>query len=415
VTRSSYRWLAALLAASLAVAGLTATGGQAATIAGGAGGTGPWTGTWATALTKSVGIIPGLENQSIRMIVQTSVGGTEVRLRFANTHGEGDLVIGQATVARPAVPSQPDLDPATIRPLTFGGRSSVTVAKGTDAVSDPVAIPVAPLSQLAVTIYLPRPTGPPSFHLFARQRAFIYDGNHAGVASGGGVTESPDHLYFLTGVEVRSDTADGAVAVLGASISDGFAATQDANTRWPDFLARRIVATRPDTDELGVLNVSLSGNAINHDGDEDGLILVGPKAIDRLDDHVRPHARVRTVIVDLGLNDIFRFDETPAAIIDGLHELAADLHRRGYRVLLATLSPAAAAPTWTSRRETTRQLVNHYIRTGRDADGVVDIDRAIRDPRNPTRVNPLYASPDGVHPNDTGNRVIADAVALASL
>src|SRR5690606_17760109 len=116
---------------------------------------------------------------------------------------------------------------------------------------------------------------------------------------------------------------------------------------------------------LGVLNVSLSGNTAGHDGDEIGLPLVGVKAIDRIDRDVHPHAGVRTVIVDLGLADMFQHDDSALEIITNLHELSAELRRNGYRVLLATLSPAASSVNgnWTAQQELTRQLVNLYIRS----------------------------------------------------
>jgi lysophospholipase L1-like esterase len=380
-----------------------------------------WVGTWATALTPASlndtgRSLSGFQNESIRQIVQVSVGGNHLRIRVSNAYGQNDLVIGHASVAKPLASSTPDLDQTSIRELSFRGRRSVTVPIGQDVLSDPIPMVVVPLSQLAVTIYLAQATGPASWHWFARQTAFVYDGDHTTEPGGSGYTGTLEHFFFLAGVEVpRSPRADGAVVVLGASISDGFGATPDANTRWPDFLARRLVEERHPARDLGVLNVSLSGNPVNHDGDEIGLPEIGPRAVARLDDHVFAHPGVRTVIVDLGLNDIFQHDEPPQRIIAGLRQLTYVLRRRGFRVLLATLSPAAGAPNWSPERETTREAVNAYIRNTRDANGVVDIDVAVRDPVNPTMLNPLFIGIDLVHPNDEGNRAIAAVVPLPLL
>src|SRR5690606_39283698 len=103
-------------------------------------------------------------------------------------------------------------------------------------------------------------------------------------------------------------------------------------------------------------------------------------------------------------------------IIKNLHELSVALRRHGYRVLLATLSPAASSTggDWTPHQELTRQLVNLYIRSGIDSDGVVDIDKALRDPANPTHVRAVYTV-DGVHPNDLGSQAIANAGQLSLL
>ncbi len=383
---------------------------------------GTWTGTWATALTPASPFdtgrsMSGFANESIRTIVQTSIGGDRLRIRLSNVYGVDDLVIDRATIARPANPSGPDLDPRSIRTLSFNGSSSVIVPAGREVFSDPVGMFVPPLSQLAVTMYLPSATGPTSWHWFGRQTAFIYDGDHTTASSGAGYTGTVEHVYFLAGVDVRGPfRADGAVAVFGASISDGFGATLDANHRWPDVLARRLTFERHRGRDLGVLNLSLSGNATTHDGDEVGFPEIGRNGLDRLDEHIYTRSDVRTVIVDLGLNDIFLHNDPPALIIDGLRRIAASLRGRGIRVLLATLSPAdGGANPWTPEREATRQAVNAYIRTTHDADGVVDIDAALADPRNPTKLNPAFDSGDHVHPNDRGNRAIANAVPLGRL
>ncbi|MGH9161875.1 MAG: GDSL-type esterase/lipase family protein [Vicinamibacteraceae bacterium] len=362
--------------------------------------------------------LSGFDNESIRMIVQTSIGGELVRIRLSNAHGTNDVTIGHATVARPRRPSVPDLAPSSVEELSFGGSPSVTVPVGSEMVSDPIRMFVPPLSQLAVTIYLPHATGPTSWHWFAKQTAFVYDGDHASEPNGGGYSSTVESFYFLAGVEVQTRTrVDGAVAVYGASISDGFGSTVNTNHRWPDFLARRILRDERHLDlRLGVLNVSLSGNATTHDGDERSLPEVGINGLDRLSQDVDTQPGVRTVIVDLGLNDIFRHDDPPERIIGGLQQIAAAVHQRGLRVLVATLSPAAGSgESWTPEREATRQAVNAYIRSTSDTDGVVDIDLAIRDPADPTRLNPRFYSTDQVHPNDLGNRAIAEVVPLGRL
>jgi hypothetical protein len=42
---------------------------------------------------------PGFTNQTVRMIVHTSVGGGEVRVRLSNLFGTDSLVIGAAHIA----------------------------------------------------------------------------------------------------------------------------------------------------------------------------------------------------------------------------------------------------------------------------------------------------------------------------
>lgn len=379
-----------------------------------------WTGTWATALTparpdESDRSLLGFEAESIRMIVQTSIGGKRLRVRLSNVHGESALTIGHATVARPAVPSAPDLEADTVERLTFNGDRSVSIPAGADVLSDPIRMHVPPRSQLAITAYLPESTGPTTWHPFARQTAYIYDGNRAADPNGDGYTETPKSFYFLAGVEVgRQHHPAGSIAIVGASITDAVGSTADANRRWPDFLTRRLLYEPHFHGEPGVLNLGLAGNATIHDGAGIGAPDFGVRAVARVE-NVFALPNVDTVIVDQGLNDIFLHDERPERIIEGLRRITDKLQRRGIRVLLATLSPAAGADNWGPEREQTRQAVNAYIRTTDDADGVVDIAEAVRDPDEPTMLNPRYHSFDQVHPNDLGNHAIAQAVPLGLL
>jgi lysophospholipase L1-like esterase len=380
-----------------------------------------WIGTWATALVPASPFdtgrsLSGFENESIRMIVQTSIGGDRVRIRLSNAFGENDMTIGHATVGRPTVPSAPDIDARSLKDLSFHGSKTVVIPAGGEVVSDPVPLFVEPLSQLAVTIYLPSATGPMTWHWIALQTAFIYAGDHAADPSGAGNTSTLDDFFLLAGVEVpRERRSDGAVVVLGDSISDGFRTTTNANMRWPDQLARRIVSERHGAGRLGVLNLAISGNAISHDGDEVGVPEFGDAGVHRLTTDVLPQPGVRTVIVGLGLNDLFQHDDPPEPMIAGLQQIARTLHRSGLRVVFATLSPAAGTPSWTPVREATREAVNDYIRCTHDADAVVDVDAALRDPAHPMLLNPAFDSGDHVHLNDLGAGALAKAVPLSAL
>lgn len=382
-----------------------------------------WVGAWATALTaadpNNFGrSLSGFENESIRMIVQPSIGGYRLRVRLSNTFGELPLIIGRATVARPAESSSPDLNPHSVHTLLFNGKPATIIPAGEERLSDPLNMFVLPLSQLAVTLYLPHATGPTSWHFIAKQTAFIYDGDHAAKPKGNDYTDTFDHFYFLAGIEVDNPLASGSVAVYGASISDGFSGTiaaNNTNTRWPDFLARRLLFTPPLFTDPGVINLSISGNPVTHDGAEIGAPHFGINGLDRLAVDVYTRPDIKTVIIDLGLNDIFQHGDPPERIIDGLRKIVADLQQHGIQAVLATLSPGAGAPNWSDESEQTRQAVNDFIRTSHEADGVFDLDRVLRDPDNPTHLNPEYFSMDEVHPNDLGNRAIANAFPLELL
>jgi lysophospholipase L1-like esterase len=374
-----------------------------------------WTGTWATALSTANpndlgGSLSGFNNQSIRMIVRTSVGGEKLRIRVSNAYGTQPLAVGHASVGVPVGSALADLVPGSVKELTFGGSESVTVYKGAEAVSDPIDFDVAPLSELAVTVFLPGATGPTSWHWTARQRTFIYPGDQAENASGANPSSTISCFYFLAAVDVAGKPNGGSVVVLGDSISDGFNTTFNANHRWPDRLAERIIGTPPGVSDPGVLNESLSGNEVTHDGADINFPPAGLSGLARMDHDVLGQTGVHTVIIELGINDIHFLNEPSGRVITGLRQLVSQLQERELQVLICTITPFEGYPTWTAGKETTRQEVNAFIRSG--FEHVVDIDQALRDPAAPTKLRADLDSGDHLHPNDAGAAVIAGAVPL---
>lgn len=65
--------------------------------------------------------------------------------------------------------------------------------------------------------------------------------------------------YWLSGVGMRRERETRAIVTLGDSITAGSRSTVDVNARWPDFLARRLLACRRD---LTVVNMGIGGNRV---------------------------------------------------------------------------------------------------------------------------------------------------------
>jgi len=85
-----------------------------------------WIGTWATSPQPFLpGSVLSFRNQTLRLIVHTSAGGTKVRIRISNTFGDQPLHIGGAHIARRT--SAADIDPTSDRALMFRGHSSTEV------------------------------------------------------------------------------------------------------------------------------------------------------------------------------------------------------------------------------------------------------------------------------------------------
>jgi hypothetical protein len=131
-----------------------------------------WIGTWATAaqplLPQS---LQTFRNQSLRLIVHTSTGGTKVRIKISNTYGDGPLLIGGAHIARQTAAAE--IDPRSDRMLKFQGKSSAIVAAGSMAVSDSVELDVPALSDLAVSFFLPQRTEAKTSHSMAKQTSYV--------------------------------------------------------------------------------------------------------------------------------------------------------------------------------------------------------------------------------------------------
>ena len=372
------------------------TPGPAAAPAGGRGG-------------RGFGPPLNLNNQTLRQVVHTSIGGDRVRVIFSNAFGTAPLPIGSAHIALrekdAAVVAKSD------RALTFGGSASTTIPPGAVIVSDPVSLTVPAFADLAIDLYLPIDTAaspsPVTTHAGALQTSYVSPaGDHAGAASMPVMTTTQS-WFFLARVEVAAPEQAGALVAFGDSITDGTRSTADANSRWPDYLARRFAAQNI---KMGVLNQGIAGNRVLTDG-------AGVSALARFDRDVLVQTGATHAVVLESINDIGLARSNPMPSADDLiaahRQLVERAHARGLRIFGATLTPFEGAAYWTAEGEAKRQAVNQWIRTGRVYDGVVDFDAAVRDPAAPTKLLPQYNPGDNLHMNDAGYQAMANAVDLA--
>ncbi len=372
-----------------------------------------WVGTWTAAPAPAEGAV--FSNHTLRMIPRVSIGGNRLRVRISNAYGSRPLTIGAARVGLRG--AGPGLVPGSNRRLTFGGDAGATVAAGAFVVSDSVELEVAPLSDLAVSVYLPEDL-PASFGItgrYARQTNYISppgDFTGADVMPVGRLT---DDWYFVCGVDVVAPPATGAVVALGDSLTDANISTHDGHHSWPSQLARRLVA-RPRGRPMAVMNQGLGGNRILHD-------IRGDSGLRRFDRDVLAQPGVTHTIIMLGTNDLRNRWRKPeeevsaAQMIAGLKQFAVRGQARGIKVVAATLTPfeneTFLPGAWTPKREAIRQEVNEWVRKTDAFDAIVDFDAALRDPDHPTRMRPIYDCDDHLHPSDLGYRAMGDAIDLA--
>jgi len=392
-----------------------------------------WIGTWATAaqpfLPKS---LQTYRNQSLRLIVHTSTGGTKVRIKISNTYGDSPLLIGGAHIARRT--AEAEIDPRSDRMLKFQAKSSTTVAAGSIVVSDPVELDVPALSDLAVSLFLPQRTEAKTSHSMAKQTSYVSPETGDSTAAVNFPVAKAIHSWpFLTGVDVEASPGAAAIVAFGSSLTDGDGTTADTNGRWPDVLAERLQKGAGGKTEIGVLNEGIIGNRLLYDSpkgaDNPFGAALGEAGLARFERDVLAQAGVRYVIVGLGINDILfpAFPFTPPSekvsaedIISGYRQLIARGHRKRVRVIGTTnppfensAFPGLVAAFYSSERETVRQKVNDWIRSSGEFDGVVDLDAFVRDPSHPTQLLPAYDSGDHLHPNNAGCIAEGNAFPLA--
>lgn len=375
-------------------------------------GPGMWVGTWETAAAggEPGTAAKGYAGTSIRNVVHGSIGGTAARVRLSNTFGTEPLVISHATVALAASDGSPVAKSDSMRALTFAGGDEVVIPAGGSAVSDAAQLVVPDSADLLVSTYSPKASGPVTYHPDAREISYTAQGEHTAQTSGAAFVGQSPHWRYVTAVDVFTTRADGAVVVLGDSITDGVTSTIGANRRWPDDLAMRMLSSGLS---MGVLNAGISGNRILLD-EATGF---DPGGLNRLDRDVLSAAGARTLVVELGIDDILRAPRQvePAFVIDGLRAIVHRAHAQGLRVVGATLAPVQGHPGYSAAVEAVRRKINQKIRTGVIFDEVVDFDQVLRDPKRPTRLLPAYDSGDHLNPNDAGYRAMADAVPLGIL
>ncbi|HUX43233.1 MAG TPA: SGNH/GDSL hydrolase family protein [Terracidiphilus sp.] len=370
-----------------------------------------WVGTWAAAPLSGDPwhTVPTVVDSTLREVVHTSLAGKELRVRLTNEFGTEPLRIGAASVALST--GESSIDAASLHDLAFGGASSIVIPPGSEVLSDAVPMATAAFANLAISLYLPlQQVSDVSVHSSAQQDNYIEPGNHVSAASLTSPVVVPS-WYFVKGVDVRPLVSHAAAVVaFGDSITDGAWATENANHRWPDYLAVRL-HDNPATANLSVLNEGIGGNCVL-------IHCAGPNALARFDRDVLSQAGVKYVIVLESINDIGALHNpnrpdyklTAEDLEQGLAQIVARAHEHSIKVFGATLTPYKGAGYFTEKGEEIREAVNHWILTSGVFDGTVDFDKATRDPANPLVFAPQYDSSDNLHPKDAGYAAMADSI-----
>lgn len=369
-----------------------------------------WVGTWGTApqLVENHNNppSPGLGNNSLRQIVQVSIGGETVRLKLTNEFSKGATEIKSVELALAKTSgSSSEIDEASTVSLTFDGKASVTMPAGGNAVSDPVKFSIGDRQNVAITIHYGTASSTSvSGHPGSRTTSYLKAGNTTDFS---GATKT-DHWYNILTLEVYAPQEAGAVAILGNSITDGRGSTTNQQNRWADVLSRRLLANEA-THQVGVLNMGIGGNCVLGGG-------LGPAAVNRYQRDLLGQEGVKWIILFEAVNDLGGAQngvQTARRIIDVYKQIIREAHQKGIYVFGGTITPFKGNNYYSADHENGRNTVNKWIRTTKMLDGVIDFDHAVRNPQDTAAMQQQFLfENDWLHLNAKGYETMGGCIDL---
>ena len=363
-----------------------------------------------------------IDGQTVRQRARISIGGARVRVALSNEFGTTPLVVASATLAPSRDPAS--VEPGSVKALTFSGRSSVSIPPGAPVLSDPVDLPLASGSEIAISLYFPQRVLTPTTHSLALKRAVISTRGDFTRAEKIEPKANSESSISLSAILVPHRSKQRVVVAFGDSLTDGDGSSAELDRNWPSTLARRL-NRRADEPGIAVVNAGIAGNRLLADGF--GIRSLGVSGLARFDRDVLTVPGATHVVVLEGINDLgFPAAEihgqplarpgetrTPEDLIAGYRQLIARGHARGLKVIGATMTPFEGVDVpgyYSPSKEQARQTVNRWIRTSKEFDSVLDFDAVVRDPSHPSRMQSRYSSPDHLHPSDIGYEAIAESI-----
>ena len=371
---------------------------------------GHWVGTWGTAPQlverHNNPPSPGLENNSLRQIVQVSMGGKKVRLKLTNEFSQNATEIKaiELAIAKTAGSSS-EIDEASTVSLTFDGQTSVTIPAGGKVVSDPVKFQIKDRENVAITIHYGSASSTSvSGHPGSRTTSYLEAGNTTDFSK----ATRTDHWYNILALEVEAPKKAGAIAILGNSITDGRGSTTNQQNRWADVLSRRLLANKA-TRRIGVLNMGIGGNCVLGGG-------LGPAAVNRYQRDLFSQEGVKWIILFEAVNDLGyarNGEQTANRIIDVYKRIIREAHQKGIRVIGATITPFKGNNYYTEDHEKGRSTINQWIRTTKMLDGIIDFDQAVRNPQETIAMQQQFLfENDWLHLNAKGYETMGSCIDL---
>lgn len=370
---------------------------------------GEWTGTWATAMQTPVRSFMPYNNQmsdrSVRQIVKVSAGGRVVRLQLSNIFSTEPVVLRSVYIAHSADSFR--IDARTARFLKFNGRDDVAIPAGKSVFSDAVSFDLKPLETIAITINYATAPKVPTVHMGSRTTSYILKGSSTPETDFSKAFRY-EKWFNISALEVLSSDIR-AIAIMGNSITDGKGSTTDHQNRWPDEMSFNLnnskfkiqTSKSSSPSQWAVLNLGIGNNRVLS---SKGF---GEAAKSRFNRDILEQHGVTDVIVFEGINDLGNSRYGVATAYQLIMEYRAMIdkcHRAHKRVYVATITPMQGSDYYSKDHEEGRMIVNTWIRQQKTADGYLDFDLLMRDPKNPKAMRREWCLSDRLHPNAAGYR-----------
>ena len=375
----------------------------------------------------------GARDQTFRLIMMPEIWGKQARLRFSNAMGTKPVTFDGIHVGLQH--SSATLVAGTNRPVSFGGKPSVTIEPGKDVWSDAVALPFVKDARmlagrkLAVSFHAAGETGPMTWHAKALQTSYVTApgaGSKGQAEDEAAFPHSTASWYFLDAIDMMAPAGTPVIVAFGDSITDGTASTLNGDDRWPNVLSRRLAAAGKSA---AVINTGIGGNQVTGPAEYSPQkpFAGGPSAGMRLERDVLSLSGVTTLIWLEGINDFSKNgNATAQAVQDRMKEIVGRIRTRNPNIqlfgatMVTALNSTSAAHGFAEQEEK-RKAINAFIRTSGVFDGVVDFDKATLD----SATGELKAEfvpesttggvGDKLHPNRAGYLAMGNSIELDML
>ena len=317
---------------------------------------------------------------TLRYPIRPMFDGDNIKITLDNFCGTEPVTITRVFVADSA-DSEREIVEETSTSVTFSGSSSVSIPAGEAVISDAIYFPVKRGNDISVSLYLGEftqmrsavlITGPLSKGYyavgdFARRSVLPLD-----------FTRNTNWFYFLSNVEIYTESTNRAVICYGDSIT---------SQAWPDYLTLRLF--QEEISHTAIVRRAASGTRILRQYENITYDSYGLKGSIRFPREAKVSG-ADSIIIQHGINDIihpvgteanpFRpWSDLPTAddLIQGLQQYIVQAKEYGLEVYIGTLLPIFGWRTYEPFRDELRCAVNEWIRTTTEIKGCIDFDKAL--------------------------------------